>query len=277
MVKFTMKTQEKIYNIWQKAKRYISSSVGGQFKKQQKRKSMEELNVDLIELLTKSITTTDGSTRLLNILTIVTIIIGATKSFFEFVIKIFIWIINLVVNRLIPINRLMFNQIELNTVFSNSFYHNKNKEFKLSSIPETTIIIKKRKLFFFYVITDTLPLHNEKKIETTEINKKTDQFVFNYILSENFLLMLKNNINNKIIVKTKLNPVGYNKNNTIELVEDITKKIRKDRFIFFPLTFKNALPIINKTDEIMNDSSKKEKIENKLKEINSDLFKREEE
>jgi len=109
------KLQEKIYVIWQKAKHHIFS-VGGQFKERQKRKTMEELNIDLIELLTKSITTTDGSTQLLNILTIVTIIIGATKSFLELIIKIFKWIINLVVNRLIPINRLMFNQIELNTV-----------------------------------------------------------------------------------------------------------------------------------------------------------------
>lgn len=250
--------------------------VGGQFKERQKRKTMEELNMDLVELLFKSITTTDGSTRLLNILTIITIVIGATKSFFELIIKIFIWIRNLVVNRLIPINRIMFNRIELNTIFSNSFYHNKNKEFKLSSTPETTIIIKKRKLFFFYVITDILSLDNENRIETTEINEKTDQFVFNYVLSEKFLLTLKNNINNKILVKTKLTSVGYNKNNTVELVEDITKKIKKNRFIFFPLTLKKTNLINDKANELMNNSSSRERIENKIKNQNPDLFKRDE-
>lgn len=276
MKKLINKTQKKIYAIWQKAKQHISSFVGGQFKKRQKRKVMEELNMDLVDVIKHSLCDTKGTTWLVNILTILTIVIGATKSFFEIIINIFIWIKNLVVDRLIPINRLIFNRTELNTVFSNSFYHNKNKEFKLSSTPETTIIIKKRKLFFFYVVTDTLSLHNEKKIETTEINEKTNQFIFNYILSQNFLLTLKNNINNKILVKTKLTPVGYNKNNTIELVEDITKKIRKDRFIFFPLTFKNTLPITNKANELMDNKSSRERIENKMKKQNPDLFKRDE-
>ncbi len=238
---------------------------------------MEELNMDLVEVIKHSVYGTEGTTWFVNILTIITIVIGATKSFFQIIIKIFIWIRNLVIDRLIPVNRLIFNRTELNTIFSNSFYHNKNKEFKLSSIPETTIIIKKSKLFFFYVITDTLSLHNEKKIETTEINVKTDQFVFNYILSDNLLLTLKNNINNKILVKTKLTPVGYNKNNTIELLEDITKKIRKDKFIFFPLTLKNTTLISNKSNELMQNKSSRERIENKMKKQNPDLFKRSEE
>jgi hypothetical protein len=231
---------------------------------------------DLITIIKDSLTKTDGSQLIVNILTIVAITLGGIKSFISFfIVKPIVCVRNYFKDNILPSNSIIFDNSNLTTFFSNSFYQNKNVEFKLKNRPETTIIIKERKLLFFYIIKEQLTLNNEKLITDTNINEKNDQFIFNYTLSENLLLTIKNNLNNKIFIKTILKPTGYNKDKEIILFEDITKEIRKDRIIFQPLLYAKTLLLNQQIKQSEKDPNYNKYIENKLKEQNPWLIERE--